>query len=256
MTSWSSLYLPCADNVVETLKDALKALGYQLYDPFGLIPGKAYPQAVRLFVAPAREGWTRIIGELDADLLAPLSQIAPCLQIQLDGPNATIAAYENGSSVAPSEAFAAYISQPDCIQQALDLAVVSKNDTLGAVALDMLPGDVQNLAQKVDLKQAGKMFNRLSGNLAPKSGGDASANDLLRQPEWNSLGGARIAALMNCLRVANWRDPDFVTLRDAYALSERRRRSPKATLYPGDAETMAAVPDALSYTPVYAGKAP
>src|SRR5436305_14681566 len=105
MTSWSSLYLPCADNVVETLKDALKALGYHLYDPFGLIPGKAYPQVVRLFVAPAREGWTRIIGEPDADLLAPLSQIAPCLQIQLDGPNATIAAYENGSSVAPSEAF-------------------------------------------------------------------------------------------------------------------------------------------------------
>ena len=61
---------------------------------------------------------------------------------------------------------------------------------------------------------------------------------------------------MDCLRIPNWRDPDFVTLRDAYALHERRRRSPKATLYPGDAETLAAVPDALAYTPIYAGKAP
>ena len=238
MTSWYSLYLPCVDNVAETLRDALKALGYQFYDPFGLMPGKAYPQAVRLFVAPAREGWTRILGEPEANLLAPLSRFAPCLLIQLDGPNATISAYQSGAKTGPSEAIGGYAANPDCIQQALDITMASTSEALGGVALDMLPGDVQNLAQNVDLKQASKMFNRLSGNLAPKSGGDASASDLLRQPEWNSVGGARITALMNCLPISNWRDPDFVTLRDAYALHERRRRSPKATLYPGDAETM------------------
>jgi hypothetical protein len=59
---------------------------------------------------------------------------------------------------------------------------------------------------------------------------------------------------MDCLRIPDWRDPDFVTLRDAYALHKRRERSPNATLYPGDAEALAAVPDALTYTPVYAGK--
>jgi len=259
MTSWFSLYLPCADSekVVETLKDALQALGYQRYDPFSLIPGKAYPQAVRLFVAPAHDGWTRLISEpnLNPALLPPLSMLAPCLMIELNGDQAAFSAYAEGEAFSPEAAFAPYTHEHDCIHLSLQIDKAGNNAALGGVALDALPGDVQNLAQKVDLKQANKMFNRLSGNLAAKSGGDQAAADLLRQPEWNSVGGARIAALMNCLRIHNWRDPDFVTLRDAYALHERRRRSPKATLYPGDAEAMAAVPDALSYTPVYAGKA-
>ena len=59
---------------------------------------------------------------------------------------------------------------------------------------------------------------------------------------------------MDCLNIPDWRAPDFVTLRDAYALHKRRQRSPNATLYPGDAEALAAVPDALTYTPIYAGK--
>jgi hypothetical protein len=248
--------LPCADNekVADTLNDALNTLGYQRFNPFGLIPGKAYPQAVRLFVAAARDGWTRVIGEPDTALLAPLSLLAPCLLVSLDGDEATFTAYNEGDASTPEIAFPPYTHEHDCIRLSLLISQASNSAALGGVALDMLPDDVQNLAQKVDLKQAGKMFNRLSGNLAPKSGGDASANDLLRLPEWNSVGGTRIAALMNCLRIPNWRDPDFVTLRDAYALHERRRRSPKAALYPGDAETMQSVPDALSYTPVYAGK--
>ncbi len=258
MTSWFSLYLPCADNdqVAETLEDTLKALGYQAFNPFGFIPGKAYPQAVRLFVAPAHEGWTRVLGEPDVALLAPLSLIEPCLLVELDESEARFAAYSEGEASTPEVAFAPYTHEHDCIRLSLQINQAANDASLGGVALDMLPGDVQDLAQKVDLRQAGKMFNRLSGNLAPKSGGDPAARDLLRQPEWNSIGGTRIRALMNCLRIPKWRDPDFVTLRDAYALHERRRRSPNATLYPGDAETMATVPNALSYTPVYAGKTP
>ena len=254
MTSWSSLYLPCVDNIAETLKDALKALGYQLYDPFGLIPGKAYPQVVRLFIMPASNGWTRIIGEPDPALLTPLSLLAPCLLVELDESEAAFTAYIEGEVSTPEVAFAPYTHEHDCIHLSLQKTEASNNPSLGGVSLDALPDDVQALAGRVDLKQAGKMFNRLSANLAPKSGGDPSARDLIRQPEWNSVGGARIRALMDCLRIPNWRDPDFITLRDAYALHERRRRSPKATLYPGDAETMAAVPDARSYLPIYAGK--
>jgi hypothetical protein len=97
------------------------------------------------------------------------------------------------------------------------------------------------------------MFRKMSGALAQKGvGGDPS--ELLRKPDWNSAGGARIRALADCLNIPNWQAPDFVTLRDAYALHERRRRSPNATPYPGDAEALAAVPDALDYTPVYYGK--
>ncbi|MBL8157537.1 MAG: hypothetical protein JNM70_25480, partial [Anaerolineae bacterium] len=42
-------------------------------------------------------------------------------------------------------------------------------------------------------------------------------------------------------------------LRDAYQLHSRRQRNPNARAYPGDEAVMAAVPDALMYTPVYGG---
>ncbi len=252
MTIHCSLYLPCADKVVETLQSAVASLGYQFYDPFGLIPGKAYPQAVRLFVAPVRGGWTRILGESpDPALLPLLSRLAPCLWIELDGSEAKIQAFADGASVTPEIAFPA---EADCIRLALNQTSSATSVSLGGVALDALPDDVQALSGQIDMKKAATMFNRMSSNLAKKSGADAGAADLLKQPDWNSTGGVRISGLMNCLRIPDWRQPDFVTLRDAYALHARRRRSPNAKLYPGDAETLAAVPNALDYIPIYAGK--
>ncbi len=250
MTTFSSLYLPGANNAAETIRTALAALGYTFYDPFGLIPGKAYPQAVRLFVAPARGGWTRVLGDPDPALPPPLSQTAPCLLVALDGSDARIEVYANGEPSSPETALASYLASPDCLDR--PLASEASGAALGGVALDALPDDVQALAQRVDLKQAESMFARLSGNLAAKTGGDPG--NLLRQPDWDSTGGRKIRALMDCLNIPDWRAPDFVTLRDAYALHKRRQRSPNATLYPGDAEALAAVPDALTYTPIYAGK--
>ena len=263
MTSWCSLYLPCANDdanniaegIVEPLKAALLALGYEFYNPFGLIPGKAYGQTVRLFAAPPRGGWLRIIGVPDAALLpalmAALTERAPCLLLELDGTDAHIEAYVSGAQIAPEAAFPA---DADCIRRALAATASASAEALGGVTLDSLPGDVQAMAQQIDLKQAGKLFNRMSAGLAQKSGGDPAASDLLKQPDWSGAGGAKISALIDCLRIPGGRAPDFVTLRDAYSLHERRRRSPKAMLYPGDAETMASVPDVLDYTPIYAGK--
>ncbi len=191
-----------------------------------------------------------MIGTPDPALLPALSRLALCLLIELDGADARIEVYADGAAAALETALAPYAQMPDCLGAAP--AVADDSPALGAVALDALPQDVQALAQRVDLKQAGAMFSRLSGNLMKKTGGDPG--DLLRQPEWNSTDGARIRALMDCLSIPDWRTPDFVTLRDAYALHERRRRSPNATLYPGDAEALAAVPGALAYTPIYGGK--
>jgi hypothetical protein len=103
------------------------------------------------------------------------------------------------------------------------------------------------------------MFNRLTGTLMKKVGGDSDrARALIAgegTPDWNSNGGQRIQALLNSLTLpTGWREPDFVALRDAYALHERRRRNPNARLYPGDEATMAKVPDALKYLPVYGGR--
>jgi hypothetical protein len=113
---------------------------------------------------------------------------------------------------------------------------------------------VQVLAGQVDLQQAGKLFERMSATLARKTNANPAADALLKQPDWSSAGGQRIRALMNCLGIPGWQAPDFVTLRDAYALHQRHQRSPHARLYPGDAEALAAVPDALAYTPVYGGR--
>lgn len=254
MTAFCSLYLPGADSiaasVTESIWSALTAFGYQFFDPFGLIPGKAYPHAVRLFVAPPRGGWTRVLGSPDPALLPPLSQIAPCLLVELDSADARIEAYANGAPASPETAFAAYLRSPDCLERESTAGTTSP--TLGGVSLDALPNDVQALARNVDLRQAQSMFARLSGNLAAKTSGDAG--DLLRQPDWDSASGRKIRTLMDCLSIPIWQTPDFVTLRDAYALHKRRQRSPNATLYPGDADALAAVPDALAYTPIYAGK--
>jgi hypothetical protein len=246
--------LPCdAERVIATLTTTLSTLGYQAFNPFGLIPGKTYPQAVRLFVAPTRRDWTRVIGTPDPALLPPLSNLAPCLWLELDGADAHIAAYQQGEIVPPKDAFT---FDPDCLQRQLPPTATLN---IGGVPLDALPNDVQNLAQQVDLRQAGKLFEKMNVSVSQKISGKSGSQpgdpgDLLRQPDWNSIGGQHVRALLACLNLEQ--QPDFVTLRDAYALHERRRRSPKAMLYPGDAETLAAVPDALTYTPVYAGKTP
>src|SRR5215213_3311639 len=110
MTFWSSLYLPCDDElrVASTLHESLTALGYKLFDPFGIIPGKAYPKAVRLFVAPPTGSWIRVIGTPDDGQLANMSQIAPCLALALDGQQADIRVYAGGAET-PVDALAPYL---------------------------------------------------------------------------------------------------------------------------------------------------
>jgi hypothetical protein len=129
-----------------------------------------------------------------------------------------------------------------------------------AVPLDNLPEDVRAMAGQVNPAQAQKMFERLSGTLMKKASPGGNAADEARMmlaghaPDWNSVGGQRLRALMACLTVPDhWREPDFVTLRDAYQVAERRQRKPDARLYPGDAKAIHSVPNALDYTPVYGG---
>ncbi len=266
MTFWSSLYLPSADgpSVVDAVRASLTALGYTLFNPFGLMPGPAYPQAVRLFVAPARDGWVRIIGESDPrqlPLMSPFTTVA----LTLDGSDAAMAVFQNGAKVT-LDALAAWLrpgrAAADLSRVAAtpDLRVVAKEEA-AALPLDALPGNVQSLAGKIDMKNAQKMFARMTGDAVKRGGADDHVANAARgliaagnPPDWDSAGGRRLQALMDCLTVpADWRTPDFTTLRDAYQVSERRQRRPNSSLYPGDAEALAAVPNALDYTPVYGG---
>jgi hypothetical protein len=271
--SWTSLYLPCEDSIAPALQESLTALGYTLYNPFGLLPGKAYTQSVRLFVAPPTDGWTRMIGEPDTRQLPPLSKTCLCLYVALTGKDAQIEVYSDGEQIEPQTALVPYLragrSTSD-LQSALHstVSLVEKEmpETVGlsplslVVPLDDLPEDVRDIAGQVNPGQAQKLFERLSGTLMQKVSPGGSAPDEASMmvagnaPDWNSVGGRRIRALMACLTVPDgWREPDFVTLRDAYQVQARRQRKPDARLYPGDAEAMQRVPNALDYTPVYGG---
>jgi hypothetical protein len=245
---WNSLYCPSenVEAIIQSLQESLTALGYQPYNPFSAFPGKSYPQTVRLFVAPPAG-----------------------LYLQLDGTTATIRAYAGG------QVADVVTTMTPCLragQTAADLEMSLKTSPpiplstrgegeaeVGGLPFGALPDDVQALASQVDKGAAEKMFNRLSGQLMKKVGGQNEAAQALVKGEgaadWGSAGGRQIRAIMACLSVPeNWREPDFTALRDAYPLYERLRRNPNAKPYPGDEATMAKVPNALDYTPIYGGK--
>ena len=266
MSNWTSIYCRASDPalVEAALRQHLPALGYEVYEPFGLIPPKAYAQTVKLFVAPAQDGWVRVIGAADDAVLGGLNAFPPALRITLNGEEADFTV-PGGDVTAALRDYLRPGSTPEDVLGAIRGPMIVPPRTapaqppVMAVPLEALPEDVRGMLGKVDSSAAESMFNRLSGTLMNKVGGQAEAAQALMAanagPDWESIGGARIRALLNCLTVPSegWQAPDFTALRDAYPLHARRQRKPDARLYPGDAEALAAVPDALAYRPVFGG---
>ncbi len=267
-TTWNCLYLRSEDRerVIQQLQDSLKNLGYTLYNPFGLIPGKAYARSVRLFVAPEADGWIKVIGTPDDAQLPQLSQDTTLIYAALNGDGADLRVYVNGQAAELESALLSYLRSgvtADQLQQALHTTsnIISMGKTDSGLPFEALPDDIKAMAGKVNPNQAQKMFTNLAGHFMNKVGNGNGQADAARELisgsntlNWDSSGGVRIQAVMGCLTVpTNWREPDFDSLRDAYPLHERRQRNPNARSYPGDETIMAKVPDALSYTPVYGG---
>jgi hypothetical protein len=269
---WCSLYLTCADKLptqqalVDGLLDSLAAQGYTPYNPFGLLPGKSYSQTVKLFVAPPTDGWVRVLCAEPVPLvLAKAVPICTTLYIVVSEV-ADVRVFADGEAAPPTDALLPHLRDGKTAND-LHHAIYAPGLTVlptegaasGDVPLDVLPEAIQKMAGNVDAKALDKMFGKFSKQLLGKAGGDANAaSDLLNQSrgvDWSSAPALRVRALMTVLAVPdNWRTPDFATLRDAYSLHARHQRNPNARLYPGDAEAMQAVPNALDYVPVYAGK--
>lgn len=258
MADWNSLYLPSADSaaLIETLRATLREPAYLPYDPFGMMPvTKAYERAVRLFVSPPRDGWTRIAGapEAPADdaICRALSQHVPVFSAALIGGEAQIKVYQDGAPVDAAAALAAYGSAED-VQRALTPPVPDRRGKLPLV----VPEEALPKVQKIKTDQFGFLANRLAGKaLKPheKQAAGAFLNDVV--VDWASAAGQQIVALLLLLNVPAWSEPDYAALRDAYALHRRRQRNPNARLLPGDDSTLEAVPDALQWTPFFAGVA-
>lgn len=266
MPLWSSLFCHCEDQqaVAAALRDSLTSLSYTLYDPFGILPGPAYPRQVRLFAAPARAGWVRVIGQPDPQQFPQIAQIALTLHLALDGDKEIFAIYGQGGTAdeqALSTVLRPGLSLSDFTRAIQSATAPPTTAAHSALPLDVLPESVRDMAGGVNAGQAGKLFSRLSGDLLGRFGQSAdmdAARALVSgagAPDWNSAGGSRLRAAAACLTLPDsWQQPDFETLRDAYQLRARQRRRPDAPLYPGDSDVMARVPDALDYIPVYGGK--
>jgi len=259
MSGWHSLFLisPDAYAVAVRLRELLTEHHYSLYNPFGFMPVKPYKRTVRLFIAPEREGWVRVVGEPDAALLPELAQSWPLIWLSLSGQDVGIETFADGCSVDADHFPGVDIG---LLAQALHdtpLEIVEK--PAPALPLDVLPPDVKAMAIKVDPKRANKMFEQLSGTLLKRAGGDAAAARMLIEqqdaPDWDGVGGARLRAAAQAFRLPHdWKSPDFVSVRDAYQAGARRQRKPDAPLFPGDAEALAAVSDVLDYLPVFGGR--
>ena len=241
--------------------------GYDtLYNPFGRYPGMAYPQTLKIVIAPANGGWTRILVEAEPDiavgLATHLSQMADILSVELAHRVAFLRVYHAGQQVDLENGLHPHL-QPGheaalhhaLHAESLDLLPLDDTAHIGDIALNDLPDEVQAMAQQVKGKQADGLFRRLSQQLL-QAVSPRQANELLdSRPDWHSQGGQLIRAVMACLTIPdNWRTPDFATLRSAYAIQARRQHDPNAPLLPGDDHALRPIPNALDYTPVYGGK--
>ncbi len=274
---WCSLFLTCDNGVgtqatiAQQLRDALKSLGYTLYDPFGTIPSKSYHNTVRSFVAAEDQNWVRLIlsEPPPKPLLATVTLDCAGMLVTVRAGQAEIDIYRHSERVdSAADVLREHLREGatiDALQNALTRMQVTlippDENQPNNVPYDALPDDIRDMGAGVSPDAVSKMFGKITGNLLRKAGGSSDdvegANALLGQGKinWDAPSVQALQDVIDLLTVPqHWREPDFIALRDAYGLHARRQRKPNARLYPGDAETMAAVPAALSYIPVYGGK--
>lgn len=267
---WQRLFIrPAVERSSAACADALKAAargaGFNPYDPFGSMPGLSYPTAIKAFAAPFDlGGWRAVIASADPIPSAVIASAAEALgaaalHLALSADGRAEIAWFNGDP--PPELARIIDGDPPTIERFAVPAPASEAPIL-ALPIDALPEDARLalVTGQIDGTQAEKLFAKMSGAVAGKlgGGGDAEAAKKLLQTaqiDWESGGGRRIRAALGLIGAGGALSlPDFTPLRDAYALHARRRRKPDAPLYPGDAEAMAAVPNALAYAPIFAGR--
>lgn len=286
--NWYSIYVPLAEAphldgvdaraaVAETLRSSLVEQEYQAYDPFpgGTGTPPDLTGMVRLFCAPEQDGWVRVLGQVPPAVLAALSTTlaVPVLSAWLTEDSGGLVVVDAGHTDDSPGALVPFLKpgqSPDAITNAREGAIavpLVDGGAAGGGRGGKLPPELEQLARDkgVSTRRAGKMFDRLGGNLLRKLGGSDDDDEAQAQARqmlmggghdiWNSLDGQRLRALAGLLRLPdNWRQPAFETLRDAYQLHRLRQKNPRIPLMPGDKETMAAVKDALNYVPVYMGR--
>lgn len=277
MTLWQRLYLTASDPdqsgtslhsaLLQELPAELDALGFKAYDPFGLMPStRAYAQTVKLFVAPLDEPtpWLKLIASPDSALpnallqsLSRQSLLAFSIMLE-DEMTAVFAVYRDGERLtAWQDGLQPYLVNTGGLTVTTHTAKPSS--PASAIATDGMPDDLRVMADQLgglQNKQVQKLMNRVTNKLL-NADQQQEGQNLLRgaQIDWSRPGGQQITQVMTALGISDWQTPDYTALRDAYQLQRRLQRNPNARLYPGDQDAIDAVPDALRYTPIFAGSA-
>ncbi len=269
---WHSLLLKTDDSeaVSEALLTAFSASSYTRYNPFP--GGSGTPPKLKMFikhfVAPAQDGWTRILGDPDPAVLLTLNQSIPLLHGWLDDSGGSWQLIADGTVTDDPLAFSPYLKPgktlDDLRRAQLGHAPVATVETDG-----LLPPDVQQLAnaRNVNPKQADKLMervtSRLFGRLDKTSEGEASSMKNQARamisgsggPDWNSTTGRAVRAAADMMALpANWREPAWSDVRDAYQAARMLARNPKASLLPNERDALKTIPDAGQYIAVYVGK--
>jgi hypothetical protein len=286
MTLWQRLYIAAADpadpdpartdssaasgtslhhQLLQQLPTHLETLGFKAYDPFGLMPStRAYAQTVKLFVAPADDQtrWLQLIPAPDSalpdDLLRTLSQQNRLILhvILEDESTAQFIVYRDGerSSSWRDELRPYYV---DSAARPQSPSSGSKSSASSTIPTDGMPENLRAMTDQLgglQNRQVQNMMNRMTNKLL-NADQQQKGQNLLRgsQIDWSRSGGQQIAQVLSSLGIPDWQSPDYTALRDAYQLQRRLQRNPNARLYPGDQDAIDAVPDALRYTPIFAG---
>lgn len=274
---WHGLYIanPDATAVAAALGEALNTAGYTAYDPF---PGGSGPSAfiwkrrAGHFVAPARDGWTLVLGEPDPLTLPVLASSlgTGVLQAWLTPEDAGLAAWSGEGPRDDPAACADWLRDGMTVD---DLAHALAGQTPapdlpgpeGPTVLAVpLPDDVRDLAEQVDPQQAEQMMQRITGSLFGRHGAGGAHSAVQAEAQqllggggslWNGAQGKRLRAALGCLAVpAAWALPTYSDVHAAMQVARARQHKPDGLRLPGDDAALAAVPDVLDYTPVYGGK--
>ncbi len=242
------------DVVLGDVAAALAAAGGRAYDPFGLMPAPAFARAVKLLVAPVDKGWLRLACAPDSELelvLGAASRHGLTVHAVIDaGLTPRVTAYRDGSVVGLAESLPGAFDRVR-VNALLTAPVTGSGRAFGGVSSAALPPDVRAMGGGLGSRQVERMMHAMTAGMG--SGNRADAQNALVTVDWEAGAGRWLRDVLIACGIGDRVLPDYATLSTAYRVLKRLERRPGATLYPGDAEAIAAAPDALDYAPIYTG---